>query len=123
LRKPRTTLFQCGGVWSWSCMNLHCRSHTTEYTLYIQPEESFRLTLYFNVYEALISTIAVPVYVAAWLLNMFKGFSLWDLLCLFPSIKLDECGHVECSVMCPVIQTYPQIGLHSVGTRGRFWIL
>jgi hypothetical protein len=72
------------------------------------------------VYEALISTIEVSVYVAAWLLNMFKGFSLWDLVFVFPSIKLDECGHVECSVMCPVIQADPQIGLHSVGTKGSF---
>ena len=35
------------------------------------------------------------------------------------NIKRDECGHVECSVMCPVIQTDAQMGLHSVGTKGR----
>jgi len=38
--------------------------------------------------------------------------------CVFPIIKLDECGHVECSLMYSVIQTDPQIGLHSVGTKG-----
>jgi hypothetical protein len=81
--------------------------------------------LYFSVYEALISTIQVPVYVAAWLGNWFKSFSLWDMMYLFPTIKLDECGHVErsaghveCSVKRLVIQTDSQIGLHSVGTKG-----
>ena len=59
--------------------------------------------LFFSVYEASISTIQIPVYVADWLLNLFKGFSLWDLTCAFLSIQLDECGHVECSLMCSVI--------------------
>ena len=61
--------------------------------------------LYFNVYAAPFSTIQIPVYVAAWLLNWFKGFSLWDLTCGFASIKLDKCRHVECSVVCLVIRT------------------
>ena len=76
-----------------------------------------------NVYEALISTIQIPVCVAAWLVYWFKGFSLWDLTCVFRSIKLNECGHAGCSVRCSVIQTDPQISLHSVGTKGRLWIV
>ena len=73
--------------------------------------------IYFNAYEAFITTIQSPVYVATWLLNWFKGFSLWDLNCVLLSIKLDESGHVECSVMCLFIQADPQSSLHSVGTK------
>lgn len=78
--------------------------------------------LFFNVYEVLSNVIEISFYVASWLLNLFTNFSLRDLTCVVPSIKLDECGHVECSaVMGQVILNYPQI--HSVGRKGSLWIL
>ena len=78
--------------------------------------------LFFNVFEVLSNVIEISFYVASWLLNWFTSFSLRDLTCLLAGIKLDECGHVECSaVMGQVILNYPQI--HSVGRKGSLWIL